>query len=135
MDSLMLIVLNEPTGMWESILNAFKGAMGSYILAVILLAVIVRVIFSVVDIVNKRFTMKNAQINEKMKPELEAVQKKYGHDKQLLQQKQSEIYKKYQFNMVGSCLPMLVAMILQLVVFLTLWTGLQNVSNYNIAKT
>ena len=85
MDSLMLIVLNEPTGMWESILNAFKGAMGSYILAVILLAVIVRVIFSVVDIVNKRFTMKNAQINEKMKPELEAVQKKYGHDKQLLQ--------------------------------------------------
>lgn len=131
----MLIVLNQPTGMWESILDAFKGAMGSYILAVILLAVIVRVIFSVVDIVNKRFTMKNAQINEKMKPELDAVQKKYGHDKQLLQQKQSEIYKKYQFNMVGSCLPMLVAMILQLVVFLTLWTGLQNVSNYNIANS
>ncbi len=134
MDSLM-IVLNQPTGMWESILDAFKGAMGSYILAVILLAVIVRVIFSLVDIVNKRFTMKNAQINEKMKPELEAVQKKYGHDKQLLQQKQSEIYKKYQFNMMGSCLPMLVAMILQLVVFLTLWTGLQNVSNYNIANS
>lgn len=134
MDSLM-IVLNQPTGMWESILDAFKGAMGSYILAVILLAVIVRVIFSLVDIVNKRFTMKNAQINEKMKPELDAVQKKYGHDKQLLQQKQSEIYKKYQFNMMGSCLPMLVAMILQLVVFLTLWTGLQNVSNYNIANS
>lgn len=134
MDSLM-IVLNHPTGMWESILDAFKGAMGSYILAVILLAVIVRVIFSLVDIVNKRFTMKNAQINEKMKPELDAVQKKYGHDKQLLQQKQSEIYKKYQFNMMGSCLPMLVAMILQLVVFLTLWTGLQNVSNYNIANS
>lgn len=130
-----MIVLNQPTGMWESILDAFKGAMGSYILAVILLAVIVRVIFSLVDIVNKRFTMKNAQINEKMKPELEAVQKKYGHDKQLLQQKQSEIYKKYQFNMMGSCLPMLVAMILQLVVFLTLWTGLQNVSNYNIANS
>lgn len=130
-----MIVLNQPTGMWESILDAFKGAMGSYILAVILLAVIVRVIFSLVDIVNKRFTMKNAQINEKMKPELDAVQKKYGHDKQLLQQKQSEIYKKYQFNMMGSCLPMLVAMILQLVVFLTLWTGLQNVSNYNIANS
>ena len=131
----LMIVLNQPTGMWESILDAFKGAMGSYILAVILLAVIVRVIFSLVDIVNKRFTMKNAQINEKMKPELDAVQKKYGHDKQLLQQKQSEIYKKYQFNMMGSCLPMLVAMILQLVVFLTLWTGLQNVSNYNIANS
>ena len=134
MDTLM-IVLTEPHGMWESILGAFKGAMGSYILAVILLAVIVRILFAVVDVVNKRFSTKNMQINEKMKPELEAVQKKYGHDKVLLQKKQQEIYKKYQFNMVSSCLPMLIAMVLQLVVFLTLWTGLQNVSNYNIAKS
>ncbi len=134
MDTLM-IVLTEPHGMWESILGAFKGAMGSYILAVILLAVIVRILFAVVDVVNKRFSTKNMQINEKMKPELEAVQKKYGHDKVLLQKKQQEIYKKYQFNMVSSCLPMLIAMVLQLVVFLTLWTGLQNVSNYNIVKS
>ena len=134
MDTLM-IVLTEPHGIWESILGAFKGAMGSYILAVILLAVIVRILFAVVDVVNKRFSTKNMQINEKMKPELEAVQKKYGHDKVLLQKKQQEIYKKYQFNMVSSCLPMLIAMVLQLVVFLTLWTGLQNVSNYNIAKS
>ena len=134
MDTLM-IVLTEPHGMWESILGAFKGAMGSYILAVILLAVIVRILFAVVDVVNKRFSTKNMQINEKMKPELEAVQKKYGHDEVLLQKKQQEIYKKYQFNMVSSCLPMLIAMVLQLVVFLTLWTGLQNVSNYNIVKS
>ena len=132
MDTLT-IVLTEPHGMWESILGAFRGAMGSYILAVILLAVIVRILFAVVDVVNKRFSTKNMQINEKMKPELEAIQKKYGHDKVLLQKKQQEIYKKYQFNMVSSCLPMLIAMVLQLVVFLTLWTGLQNVSNYNIA--
>ena len=135
MDSLMLLVLNEPSGMWETILGAFKSAMGSYILAVILLAVIVRIIFSVVDIFNKRINLKNSQINEKMKPELEAVQKKYGHDKVLLQKKQSEIYKKYQFSMVGTCLPMLIMMILQMVVFLTLWTGLQNVSSYNIVKS
>ena len=73
MDTLMT-VLTEPQGMWESILGAFRGAMGSYILAVILIAVIVRLIFSVVDIVNKRFSTKNMQINEKMKPELEAIQ-------------------------------------------------------------
>lgn len=131
----LMTVLTEPHGMWESILDAFNGAMGSYILAVILLAVIVRILFAVVDVVNKRFSTKNLQINEKMKPELEAVQKKYGHDKVLLQKKQQEIYKKYQFNMVSSCLPMLIAMVLQLVVFLTLWTGLQNVSNYNIAQS
>ena len=59
MDTLMTI-LTEPHGMWESILGAFKGAMGSYILAVILLAVIVRVVFAVVDVVNKRFTTQYA---------------------------------------------------------------------------
>lgn len=130
----MLITLTPPSGFWVNILNAFKGALGTYMLAVILLAVIVRVVFSIVDIVNKKVNLKNMQINEKMKPELEAVQKKYGHDKVLLQQKQSEIYKKYQFNMLGSCLPMLVMLILQMVVFLTLWSSLQSVANFNIAS-
>lgn len=134
MDSLMGIVLNYPGGMWESIIGGFNSAMGSYIWSVILLAVIVRIVFAVVDIFNKYASMKSSRINEKMRPELEAIQKKYGHDKVLLQKKQQEIYKKYQFSMVGTCLPMLIVLILQMVVFLTLWTGLQNVSNYNIAK-
>ena len=133
MDSLM-IVLNYPGGMWESIIGGFNSAMGSYIWSVILLAVLVRIVFVLVDIFNKYFNMKNMNINQKMQPELEAIQKKYGHDKVLLQKKQQEIYKKYQFSMVGTCLPMLLVVVLQMVVFLTLWTGLQNVSNYNIAK-
>ena len=133
MDSLM-IVLNYPGGMWESIIGGFNSAMGSYIWSVIILAVLVRIVFVIVDIFNKYFNMKNMNINQKMQPELEAIQKKYGHDKVLLQKKQQEIYKKYQFSMVGTCLPMLLVVVLQMVVFLTLWTGLQNVSNYNIAK-
>ena len=134
MDSLMGIVLNYPGGMWESIIGVFNSAMGSYIWSVILLAVLVRIVFALVDIFNKYFNMKSMRINEKMKPELEAIQKKYGHDKILLQKKQQEIYKKYQFSIVGTCLPMLLMVVLQMVVFLTLWTGLQNVSNYNIAR-
>lgn len=129
-----LIVLNYPGGMWESIIGGFNSAMGSYIWSVILLAVLVRIVFALVDIFNKYFNMKNMRINEKMKPELEAIQKKYGNDKVQLQRKQQEIYRKYQFSMVGTCLPMLIVVVLQMVVFLTLWTGLQNVSNYNIAK-
>ena len=132
--STLLTTLTPPKGMWESILSAFKNGTGSYVLAVILIALIVRVVFSLVDIVNKKITMKNTAIQEKMKPELEAIQKKYGHDKTLMQQKQNEVYRKYQFNMMGSCFPMLIMTILQLVVFMTLWTGLQSVANYNIAE-
>ncbi len=132
--STILTTLTPPKGMWESILSAFKNGTGSYVWAVILIALIVRVVFSLVDIVNKKITMKNSAIQEKMKPELEAIQKKYGHDKTLMQQKQNEVYRKYQFNMMGSCFPMLIMMVLQLVVFMTLWTGLQSVANYNIAE-
>ena len=132
--STTLITLQAPTGMWETILNAFKGALGTYILAVILLAVLVRIVFSLVDVINKKVNMKNSNINAKMKPELEAIQKKYGHDQRLLQQKQNEIYKKYQFSMMSSCLPMLITLVLQFTVFLTLWNSLQAVANYNIVE-
>ncbi len=129
-----LVTLSEPTGFWASILSAFKNGLGSYILAVILLAIIVRLIFSLVDIVNKKVTMRNADINAKMKPELEALQKKYGYDQKVLQQKTNELYKKYQFNVMSSCLPMIIMLALQLTVFLTLWSALQNVANYNIVS-
>ena len=36
--------------------------------------------------------------------------------------------------MMSTCLPMLITMVLQFTVFLTLWTSLQNVANYNIVK-
>lgn len=132
--STALVTISQPTGFWETILNAFKSATGTYIMAVILLALIVRILFSLVDIINKKVNMKNMDINAKMRPELEAIQKKYGHDQRILQQKTNEIYKKYQFSMMSSCLPMLITMILQFTVFLTLWNSLQAVSNYNIVN-
>lgn len=132
--STALVTISQPTGFWETILNAFKSATGTYIMAVILLALIVRILFALVDVVNKKVNMKNMDLNAKMKPELEAIQKKYGHDQRIVQQKTNEIYKKYQFSMMSSCLPMLIAMILQFTVFLTLWNSLQSVSNYNIVN-
>lgn len=129
-----LVTISQPKGFWATILNAFKGALGTYILAVILIAVLVRLLFSVVDIINKKVNAKNMQVNEKMKPELDAIKAKYGNDPQVLQQKTNEIYKKYQFSMMSSCFPMLISLVLQFTVFLTLWNSLQTVSNYNIAK-
>ncbi len=129
-----LVTLTQSTGFWQNILNAFKNGMGTYILAVIVIAVIVRFLFSLVDIINKKVTMKNNDINAKMKPELDAIKQKYGNDPALMQQKTNEVYKKYQFSMVSSCLPMLIMLILQFTVFLTLWNSLQSVASYNIVN-
>ena len=132
--STALVTIKQPSGFWTSILNSFKNGVGTYVVAVILVAICVRLVLSVVDVFNKRSTMRNTEMMAKMKPELEAIQKKYGYDQRVLSQKQSELYKKYQFNMMGTFFPMLIALVLQLVVFLTLWKSLQAVSNYNIVN-
>ena len=129
-----LITLTQPSGFWPSILNVFKGATGTYIVAVILIAVIIRVLLSVVDVINKKVSAKSNGVMAKMKPELDAIQKKYGHDPKLMSQKQNEVYRKYQFNMMGSCLPMLISLVLQMVVFLTLWNSLQSMANFNVVE-
>lgn len=129
-----LVTLKQPSGFWVSILNFFKSGVGSYIVAVILIALLVRIVFSFVDIINKKINMKNTVVNTQMKPELDAIQKKYGHDRNLLQQKTQEVYRKYHFSPMTACLPMLIIIVLQSVVFFTLWSSLQTVSNFNIAE-
>ena len=61
MDSLMLVILTQPKGMWESILKFFNNAFGSYVWAVIMIAVIVRLLFVVVDVINKRISLKTSK--------------------------------------------------------------------------
>lgn len=127
-----LLSVAKPTGMWESIIWAFDSFTNNYIWAVVLITVIIRLIWSPLDTYNRRITSKNTAMQEKMKPELEKIQAKYGNDRQLLNQKTNEIYKKHNYNMAGSCGFMAVFMILNLVVFFTLFTGLNKISNYKI---
>ncbi len=129
-----LTVLTEPTGFWETILNSFKSGVGSYIWAVILISVIVRLVMSVLDVFNRKFSMKSSEAMKRLQPEMVAIQKKYGNNKVQFQQKQSELMKRNGVSMAGACLPMLVMMILQMVVFLTLFNSLQSLSTYNIVK-
>jgi len=45
-----------------------------------------------------------------LNPKIQALQKKYGNDKEKLQQKQAELYKKEKVNPMASCLPMLLTL-------------------------
>lgn len=128
----ILLALAEPKGMWEIIIKAFESFTTNYILAIILLTIIIRLVWAPIDLLNKRMNQKMMANQAKMQPELEKIKAKYGNNKQLLTQKQNEVYKKYNTSSVGSCLFMLVFMGLNLAIFLTLWTGLNNMSNYKI---
>lgn len=127
-----LLSVAPPNGMWEIIIRAFEGFTSNYILAIILLTLIIRLIWAPVDTLNRRMSQKTTANQQKMMPELNKIREKYKQNPQLLKQKENELYKKYNTGTVGSCLFMLVFMGLNLAIFLTLWTGLNNMAAYKI---
>ena len=53
-----LLTVAEPSGLWAIIIKCFESGVGSYILAVLLLTIIIRVVWAPVDLINKKFNKK-----------------------------------------------------------------------------
>lgn len=103
---------------------------GPFGITVILFTFMLKLITSPFDVWQKTLMRKNAKIMEAMKPELEKVTKQCGDNRELLMQKQREVYKKHNYSMFSSCLPM----ILTLVIFITVFGGFNSaVKHYNSA--
>lgn len=82
-------------------------------LAIILLTLVVRGILIPFTLPQ----LKSAKKMAALKPELDALKKKYGHDAKLFQQKQVELYKTHNVNPAAGCLPF----IAQFVVLIALY--------------
>lgn len=126
------LLIATPSGFWANIINAFVSFVFNYAWAVILLTICIKIILSPLDLVNKKFTRDNAKLQAKMAPQLAKLQKQYGHDKNLLNQKQAELYRSNSKNLGGSCFVMLIYLTITLVVFFTLFSSLNSMSAYKI---
>ncbi len=102
----------------------------SIALAVILFTVILKLITLPADIYSKYSMRKNSMIMEKMRPELEKLQKQYAGDKTLYQQKMNALYKKNGYSMLGACLPSIIT----LVIFIIAIAGFNDFSKYQNRK-
>ena len=130
----LLPAITEPSGFWINIIKAFEGGTKNYVLAVILLTIVIRVIWSIVDTFQKWTQQKQGLSQAKMQPELEKLKVKYAKQPQILQQKQNELQRKYMGKgMYGSCLVMLVIMVLNLVIFFTLFSSLNAMASFKTA--
>jgi membrane protein insertase Oxa1/YidC/SpoIIIJ len=126
-----LMSVTEPSGFWVNIIKAFEGWTLNYVLAIILLTVVIRLIWAVVETFSKFTQQKQAGVQAKMQPELEKLKAKYASQPQVLSQKQNELYRKYYGKgYYGSCAIMLVVMALNMVVFFTLFAGLNSMASY-----
>lgn len=94
----------------------FEGV-GNWGVAVILFTLILRAVMSPLDVWQKVVMTRNNRAMERMKPQLEKLQKQYGGNRELYSQKQMELYRKEKYSMLGGCLPMIVSMVIFFMVF------------------
>lgn len=118
--------------LWVKVINFLNNSIGNYAWAIILLTVVIKLAMSPLDFFNKKTSRKNAVMQAKIQPELQKLQAKYGNDKNLYNQKVNELYKKENYNVVGSCLFMFVNLALTCVVFFSLLSGINTMASNKI---
>lgn len=130
----LFLVTEWPTGFWENIIKWFAGV-GSIGLAIMLLTICLKLVLFPLDFYQKRSSRKMAANQALMQPELEKIKEKYGNNPQLAQAKQMEVYRKYNLGKSAgrSLIVMLVYMVLTMVIFFTLFSGLTNISHSKIS--
>ena len=113
---------------WEKCINWLVDWVGNYGWAIILLTIALKLILIPLEILQKNTNKKNSRMQAIMQPELQKVQQQFPGDRNKLNQKQMELAKKYNFNMTGTCLTLLLTMAVTITIFSSLFIGLNSLS-------
>ena len=84
-------------------LQFIHGIIGNYGWSVVVFTLLVRFVLLPLDIKSK----KSMRAMNKVQPQITALQKKYANDKQKLNMKMNDLYRKEKINPLSGCLPML----------------------------
>ena len=94
------------SGLFKSVLEWIYGWVGNYGWSVVVFTVLIRVVLLPLDIKSK----KSMRAMTKIQPKVQALQKKYANDKEKLNVKISELYRKERISPMAGCLPMLISL-------------------------
>ncbi len=95
------------------VLSGLNQLTGNYGLAIILFTLIIRILIFPLNLKSRSSMRKMQDLN----PKLQAIQKKYANDKEKLNLKTSELYKKEGINPLSGCLPMLLSFPILIIMF------------------
>ena len=96
-----------------NILAWIRSWVGSWGWAMVVFTVMIRLVLTPLDI-KSRVSMRKTT---KLQPQMQALQKKYANDKEKLNAKTAELYKKEHVNPLSSCLPLLLTWPILIAVF------------------
>lgn len=112
-------ILAKPLGF---LLSWLYGIIGNYGIALIIVTVIVKLCLYPVYAKSIKSTMKMTEVQ----PKIQEIQQKYAKDRELMNEKLTELYKDEGVSMYGGCLPMVV----QMIVIMGLFALLRNPMAY-----
>jgi YidC/Oxa1 family membrane protein insertase len=131
---------NPSAGAWPltklfiMMIQGIYGGIFSYALTIILVTLIIRVCMFPLDVWQKYSQRQMSEGQARIAPEMQKLQKNFGHNKQLMQAKQMELYKKNGISPAGNCLSMLANMVLSMFVLFTMVQAVNRMSGFMIEK-
>ena len=122
------------SGLFQSILEWIYRWVGNYGWSVVVFTLLIRMVMLPFDIKSK----KSMRAMNKIQPKVALLQKKYANDKEKLNLKLNELYRKEHVSPMASCLPMLIT----LPILWFMFAAMRNMANehtiqmiLNIAET
>lgn len=137
MDFINLLGLVWPNNnFWATLISQidYLFNLNSYVWTILIFTIVLKLVLSPLDFLQRFYTNKSMRAQAKIAPELEKLKRQYGNNTALLQKKQTELYSKNNVSMKGSCIVMLVYMVVTLAVFLTLFNSLRDISKFKIGN-
>ena len=113
--------MNAIVNFLSSILEFITGIVNNHGVSIIIFTILMRLVCLPFDYKSRKGMRKMTE----MQPKLNALQKKYGNDKQKFQQKQAELMRKEHYNPMSGCLPMLLTWPLMIAMF----TAMREIAN------
>lgn len=109
-----------------SILYAINSVISNYGWSMVIFTLLVKLVVLPLDYKSR----KSMRRTTALQPEMQRLQKKYANDKEKLNQKMAELYRKEGVSPMSGCLPMLVSMFILWFMF----AAMRSVANTELAK-
>lgn len=103
------------------LLKEFFGLVGNYGIAIVFLTIVIKILL--LPLTQK--SMKSMKEMAKLKPMMDELKKKYGDDKQRLNQEMMALYKSHKINPMGGCFPLLLQMPIWIALYRMLYSAVE----------
>ena len=109
-----------------AILNGINSVIHNYGWSMVVFTLLIKLVLLPLDYKSR----KSMRRMTKLQPQIAKLQKKYANDKEKLNQKSAELYRREGINPMSGCLPMLVSMVILFIMF----AAMRTVANTEMAS-